>query len=320
MARHLLKESAMARIGLVMSLGLGLVLHIAMDYLNSYGVHPFHPFDSRWFFGDMVFIVEPLFWVSFGVPMGMTVQRRWLRCTLIAALFGTIVFFTVTSFLAWASFACLVIVALVLGYIQHKANRHGRIALISAAAVSVVFIAIQSNASNLAKLEVAQQVKSKSPASKVLDSAMTAFPANPICWSFVSIESSESAGIYRLRRGVLSLAPAILPVDKCPQKFSANPVTQENQAAIVFSLEQEGDLKTLRELAKTNCHVEAWLRFARAPFIDNAVASDLRFVTGLRGNFTTMNIKAVEGHDCSRYIPTWGFPREDLLVGGQTGN
>jgi membrane-bound metal-dependent hydrolase YbcI (DUF457 family) len=37
---------------------LGLLLHLGMDYLNVYGVHPFHPFDSRWRYGDMIFIVE----------------------------------------------------------------------------------------------------------------------------------------------------------------------------------------------------------------------------------------------------------------------
>ena len=40
------------------------LLHIAMDALNTYGVHPWWPVDNRWFYGDSVFIVEPLFWAS----------------------------------------------------------------------------------------------------------------------------------------------------------------------------------------------------------------------------------------------------------------
>jgi len=33
------------------------LLHIAMDACNSYGVHPWWPFDNRWLYGDSVFIV-----------------------------------------------------------------------------------------------------------------------------------------------------------------------------------------------------------------------------------------------------------------------
>ena len=40
------------------------LLHIAMDSLNTYGVHPWWPIDNRWYYGDAVFIVEPLFWAS----------------------------------------------------------------------------------------------------------------------------------------------------------------------------------------------------------------------------------------------------------------
>ena len=41
---------------------LGTLLHLSMDALNSYGVHLFWPFENRWFYGDSVFIVEPLYW------------------------------------------------------------------------------------------------------------------------------------------------------------------------------------------------------------------------------------------------------------------
>src|SRR5215208_50234 len=47
---------------------LGLLLvstlsHLGLDWTNSYGVHPFWPFDNRWRYGDAMFIVEPWFWV-----------------------------------------------------------------------------------------------------------------------------------------------------------------------------------------------------------------------------------------------------------------
>jgi len=58
-ARKLLHTSGAARLGLFATTVLGLILHLSMDAMNVYGVHPFAPFDPRWFYGDMIFIVEP---------------------------------------------------------------------------------------------------------------------------------------------------------------------------------------------------------------------------------------------------------------------
>jgi inner membrane protein len=46
-----------------------------MDSLNVYGVHPLWPFDPNWYYGDLVFIVEPVFWIGFGVPLAALVRR-----------------------------------------------------------------------------------------------------------------------------------------------------------------------------------------------------------------------------------------------------
>ena len=43
---------------------LATALHLGMDHLNSYGVHPFWPAENGWAYGDAVFIVEPLYWVA----------------------------------------------------------------------------------------------------------------------------------------------------------------------------------------------------------------------------------------------------------------
>jgi inner membrane protein len=42
----------------------GALLHLGMDYTNSYGVHPFWPFYNGWVYGDSVFILEPLLWLA----------------------------------------------------------------------------------------------------------------------------------------------------------------------------------------------------------------------------------------------------------------
>lgn len=313
-ARRLLKESAVARKGFALALAIGIGLHLCMDYLNSYGIHPFHPYDSRWFFGDMVFILEPLFWVAFGIPFAMTIERRWLRIVLIASLIALPLFFTTKGFLLWTSLALLVIVAFALGWMQHAAGRRGAAGLILAAAVGIGFVGVQSFASSQARLAVAQYLRNQAPANDFLDAAMTPFPTNPLCWMFVSIESNESAGSYRLHRGLLSLAPAALPVTACPAGFSDSAQRREATPAIAILLEEQGDLRTLRELRNGNCYFAAWLRFARAPLVHENEASDLRFSSSPRGNFTTMNFEDFKNRECPRHVPGWGFPRQDLLA------
>jgi inner membrane protein len=313
-ARRLLKQSPSARAGFAVTVVAGFALHLLMDYLNSYGIHPFHPYDSRWVFGDMVFILEPVFWVAFGAPLVVMVVHRPLRILLIVLLVGIPVFFAFLGFLSLASVALLALICLAAGTAQHYAGSRGTTALTLAALMTMAFVGTQSLASAKARHIVEQNLHSKDPDSDVLDAAMTAFPTNPVCWSFVSVQSNEAEGVYRLRRGLVSLAPDLLPVSACPGSLSENPLPRNATAAIAFLHETQGQLSTLRELRKNNCHFEAWLRFARAPALSDTEASDLRFASGLRGNFTTLSFEAFRHRECARHVPRWGFPRADLLA------
>ena len=40
---------------------LAMSTHPVLDYLNTYGLRPFLPFDGRWFYGDALFIIDPVF-------------------------------------------------------------------------------------------------------------------------------------------------------------------------------------------------------------------------------------------------------------------
>jgi len=45
---------------------IGMFGHILMDAGNSYGVRPLLPFSDRWFYGDLVFVVDPWIWLILG--------------------------------------------------------------------------------------------------------------------------------------------------------------------------------------------------------------------------------------------------------------
>lgn len=319
-ARRLLKESSSARTGVLATVCAGLVLHMMMDSLNSYGIHPFHPFDSRWFFGDMVFIVEPFFWIAFGIPLAMMLTSRVAKSLLFMLLAGAPVYFTLKGYLPWGSLLLLTMLALGMAALQLQAGMHRRHAIVTAFGVSIAFVFMQGFASGKGRSFVAETVENSSHGSQVIDVSMTSFPTNPLCWNFVSIERNEQTGSFTLRRGIAALAPSILPVHACPAPFSAQRVSENGDPAITFLAEDRGSLERLRRLRNENCHFEAWLRFARAPLLGEKEASDARFGWREGGdNFTTMHFEDFKGRECLDLIPGWGFPRSDLLDGGRSG-
>jgi len=311
-ARRLMDASAVARKGFFAALAIGLALHLAMDSLNSYGIHPFHPFDSRWLYGDMVFILEPVFWIVFGVPLAMMTPSV-LRILFLVALAAVPAYFTAKGFLHWGSLAGLAVLAIIAGVVQRWTGPGGRRGLATAFALAVAFIAVQGVASWNAGHVVADTLLQKDRASRVLDVALTPFPTNPLCWTFVSIESDPRAGKYALRRGVLSLSPALIPLGRCPASRWGDVLPPDATESIAFYSTEVADLHTLRALKEGNCHFEAWMRFSRAPSVGATAATDLRYGPAWQQNFTTMDFESFRKLDCPRYVPRWGFPRSDLL-------
>ena len=310
-ARRLLHASTSARVGLIAATIIGLGLHLLMDYFNSYGLHPFHPFDSRWLYGDMVFIVEPVFWVGFGVPLVMMVASRALRMALFALLIGVLGWTTAQGFLHWASLLALMLAAALIGWMQRRAGLAGRQGLGAGILAAAVFVAVQAGASHMGQQQVAQHLHTVASSSRLLDTAMTPLPANPVCWMFVSVERDDNAATYRIRRGMLSLAPTLLPVRACPAAFA--PIPAIATAAIGMDMAAEASLDTLRSLA-ANCHFHAWMRFARAPLLqDGDVASDARFARDHGDNFSRFDPAAFANVPCATGVPEWDLPRQDLL-------
>ncbi len=45
---------------------LGVVCHVFLDFLNSYGVRLLMPFSERWFYGDALYIIDPIMYIALG--------------------------------------------------------------------------------------------------------------------------------------------------------------------------------------------------------------------------------------------------------------
>ena len=63
--------------GLLIASAIATATHPLMDWTNNYGVRPFLPWSARWFYGDLVFIVDPYIWLIVGGAAFLATSNRW---------------------------------------------------------------------------------------------------------------------------------------------------------------------------------------------------------------------------------------------------
>jgi inner membrane protein len=54
----------------------GVLSHVFLDWLNTYGIRLLMPFSPRWFYGDALFIVDPWLWLVLGLGVFAARRRR----------------------------------------------------------------------------------------------------------------------------------------------------------------------------------------------------------------------------------------------------
>jgi len=82
------REPSLRPMQLLLLSYIGVILHVSMDLLNTYGVRLLMPFSQHWFYGDVLFIVDPWLWLALGTGVGLSVRRRapnWSRVSLAVA-------------------------------------------------------------------------------------------------------------------------------------------------------------------------------------------------------------------------------------------
>ncbi len=162
----------------------------------------------------------------------------------------------------------------------------------------------------------------------MLDAVLTPAPANPLCWDLLLLQADEKH--YTVRHAQLSLAPALLPPERCPRVSGAASITMPLAGVAprtVPGVQWRGvNVMTRSELGAVvanHCEAAAFLQFARAPFLvhrrDGWVIGDARydrepglgFAELLLGEVPLQGEARPRGA-CPAAVP-WERPRADLL-------
>jgi len=293
------------------------LLHIAMDFTNNYGVHPFWPLDNRWFYGDSVFIVEPLFWAACA-PLAFIFKTHLARFAVLLLMVAAIAlcFFTgmVPQPLAVA-YSLLVAAMLLIG----------QRAPTNVALAASVFIWLGSTAmfvitAQAARSKIDAVAAQQFPDSTLLDRIVTPMPINPACWEVMMLQKEADNAV--IRRAMLAMSPGWLTADKCLSRSldieitaPLVPVARGNTEQLKWYGQISTPIARLADLAHKNCEAAAAFRFMRMPWLanvkDGLVLGDLRYDREPELGFAELVI--TDPPSCPRFVPNWIEPRRDIL-------
>lgn len=304
------KMGFLARIRFWLLIAIALASHLALDSLNSYGVHPFYPFDNRWYFGDAVFILEPWLWLVFGVAAAWNGRGGAARLAVALPILFLLAATVSMGVIPLESAAGLAVGGGAFAWFAHRLSPPMRAA--AAVGICVAFACGMLATSRLARAAAVDALRPELTGN-VVDVALTPNPSSPLCWAVIVIEAREPRDEYVLWRGTLSLSPAWKRPSTCAsQRFvGAREMRVLGDGGFALRDTRRQSLRHLRELADQDCRVNAWLRFGRAPVIEGGSIYDLRFAERLGQNFSLMRMSPRE--PCPANVPDWEMPRADLV-------
>ncbi len=293
------------------------LLHICLDFTNSYGVHPFWPVYNGWLYGDAVFIIEPLLWAA-ATPLLFTLRTGLARGLVGIILLAAIGISFFTGYVPVSLAAGLTLLIFLLASVGRYALP--RTALLTGIGTWLAITAGFFLTGNIANARMDALLKKDFPAASTLDRVMTPMPVNPVCREVFAVQLE--ADQYVIRKAILSLLPEWLPAEDCPQVRGQDstapllPVRATSTAEVAWLGEMAMPRTLVSDLSARYCAVRALLRFARVPWAitqgDEWIFGDLRY--DREPGIGMAEIAVGEGmDDCPAIIPPWTPPRSDLL-------
>lgn len=186
--------------------------HPLLDWTNSYGVRPFLPWDGRWIYGDILFVVDPWVWLVLGGACFLLTARTRLRAAVWALLalaaFG--VFFLFTARAAYAAYA-LWVAGLVSFALLRRLGAGARLGgKAAAAALAFVFVYCCALAVMRARAQgYAERITldfPSEPQRMLTRVAATPLPADPRAWRCLA-ETSRATYRFDVTLGAPDVGP-----------------------------------------------------------------------------------------------------------------
>lgn len=190
------------------------VSHPLMDWTNNYGIRPFLPWSSRWFYGDLVFIIDPFLWIVLGgAAFLLTSKTRWqfiFWSTLALIVTSALLFlpqqreaipYVGVFRVVWV----LILAAIVLARRARAGDRLGSSMALAACAVVLLYWGTLGFAHSLAYSQAQVHARQIAALHGETVSRVAAMPtlANPFNWQCIS---DTDRATYRFRT---SLIPAL---------------------------------------------------------------------------------------------------------------
>ena len=191
--------------------------HPLLDWMNSYGVRPLLPWDGRWIYRDLLFIIDPWVWLVLGGACFLLAESRWRAAGWgLLALVMTLAFFRV----AWQSNTGLPtgpgipVVALVLWctglaacFILRLKGAGGRFGM-KVAVAALVFVVVYCGALSVVQARARREAEVMArglvhpKGERVLRVAATPVLADPLTWRCIA-EAERSTFRFDMKLGTV---------------------------------------------------------------------------------------------------------------------
>ena len=195
--------------------------HPLLDWTNNYGVRLLLPWSSKWFYGDLVFIVDPFIWLLLGSAVFLlTARRKW-------------------QYMLWA------LVGVVFTYLVMSVTAER--GLTNAAALKVIWVAAVSGLVVASRLGVAERWGPKI--------AWSAFAMLVLYWTTLGVLHSLALKEVQFAAASIAAEKREIVADLAAMPTLANPfrwqaVAETNLAAYRFDVSLTDDARYPRSLVR----------------------------------------------------------------------
>jgi inner membrane protein len=214
------KRSEKIRLGgLMIASFIAAVTHPIMDWMNNYGVRPLLPWSNKWFYADLVYIVDPYIWLMLGGAMFLLTSKGRLRmgAWVILGVIVTAIIFLVSlrggsdasavqaAGAIWIA-GLIVIVSVRVTRFHQRLNRRTALAALALVVLYGGGLAIAHRVAYAAALAEASRLAS-SRAEILVKIASMPSPASPFSWQ--SVAETDRA-VYRYPTLISGSEPVVV--------------------------------------------------------------------------------------------------------------